>query len=96
MGDGFERAIRVIRADGDRDWQVIPTAEGDPTPPGEEVVSVPLRRRVDHAEGLEGDVEGAVARAEALGDLQRVAPDQSASRFSHRSQPRKIRIPTHS
>jgi uncharacterized cupin superfamily protein len=32
------RVIKVSEQDG-LDWEIIPTEEGDPTPPGEEVVS---------------------------------------------------------
>ena len=38
---GYDASIRVIKA-SEQDglpWEIIPTAEGDPTPPGEETVS---------------------------------------------------------
>ena len=35
----YDPSIRVIKAGADLDWEVIPTAEDDPNPPGEEVVS---------------------------------------------------------
>ena len=37
----YDPSIRVIRASeqDDLEWEVIPTEEGDPTPPGEEVVN---------------------------------------------------------
>jgi uncharacterized cupin superfamily protein len=38
---GYDPSIRVIRAaeQDALDWEIIPTEPGDPTPPGEEVVS---------------------------------------------------------
>ena len=38
MGEAFDRTIRVIAAADELGWEIIPTDEGDPTPPGEEVV----------------------------------------------------------
>jgi uncharacterized cupin superfamily protein len=38
MSDGFDPEIRVIKAEDDLDWLVIPTSGGDPNPPGEEAV----------------------------------------------------------
>jgi uncharacterized cupin superfamily protein len=35
----YDPSIRVVRAEDDPDWEEIPTALEDPTPPGEEVVS---------------------------------------------------------
>ena len=37
MSEGFDPRIRVVKAGQELDWQVIPTEEGDPNPPGEEV-----------------------------------------------------------
>ncbi len=37
MSESFDSSIRVIKAGADLDWEVIPTEEGDPNPPGEEV-----------------------------------------------------------
>ncbi len=37
MSEDSDPSIRVIKAGQDLDWQVIPTDEGDPNPPGEEV-----------------------------------------------------------
>lgn len=34
----YEPNIRVIKADQDLGWEVIPTEHGDPNPPGEEVL----------------------------------------------------------
>jgi uncharacterized cupin superfamily protein len=35
----YDPSVRVVRPEGEHDWEVIPTAPEDPTPPGEEVVS---------------------------------------------------------
>lgn len=38
MGEHHEMKVRVIRADAELDREEIPVGEGDPSPPGEEVV----------------------------------------------------------
>jgi hypothetical protein len=38
VSDGFDSTIRVIADDDELAWEIIPTDEGDPNPPGEEVV----------------------------------------------------------
>lgn len=40
MSDGFDRSIRVVKADRHQDlhWDEVERAEGDTNPPGEEVV----------------------------------------------------------
>jgi len=38
VSDGSDSAIRVITEADELAWEVIPTDEGDPNPPGEEVV----------------------------------------------------------
>jgi hypothetical protein len=117
VSDSFDSTIRVITEADELAWQIIPTGEGDPNPPGEEIVvfrsgdrsfsfglwkrapetgpmeppyheiaaiieatsrspsptapfTASARRRPQHPEGVEGHLEGAVAREEVLGDLQ--------------------------
>jgi uncharacterized cupin superfamily protein len=38
VSDGFDSSIRVIADADELAWETIPTDEGDPVPPGEEVV----------------------------------------------------------
>jgi hypothetical protein len=38
VSDGFDGTIRVIADADELAWETIPTDEGDPVPPGEEVV----------------------------------------------------------
>jgi uncharacterized cupin superfamily protein len=90
MGEGFDGSIRVIRADDELEWQVIPTEAGDPNPPGEETVifrsadarfSVGLWRRAPEEGPMEPPyhevaliLEGDVEVTEADGTTHRVGP----------------------
>jgi uncharacterized cupin superfamily protein len=38
VSDSFDSTIRVITEADELAWQIIPTGEGDPNPPGEEIV----------------------------------------------------------
>ena len=86
----YDPSIRVIRAGADLDWEVIPTAEDDPNPPGEEVVSFRSGdgrfsfgqwKRVPEAGPMEPPyheiaviIEGEVEITEADGTVHHVGP----------------------
>lgn len=90
MSEQFDPSIRVIRAGADLDWQVIPTAEDDANPPGEETVvfrsgdarfSFGLWRRAPETGPMEPPyheiaviIEGEVEVTEPDGTVHRVGP----------------------
>jgi uncharacterized cupin superfamily protein len=90
MGEDPDRTIRVIKADADLQWEVIPTAADDPNPPGEETVcfrsgdgrfSVGLWRRVPETGPMEPPyneiaviLEGEVEIHERDGTVHLVGP----------------------
>lgn len=90
MSDGFDPSIRVIKAGAGLHWEVIPTAAGDPNPPGEEVVasrsgdarfSFGLWKRLPETGPMEPPyheiavmIEGEVEVTESDGRVHRVGP----------------------
>ena len=90
MSDAFDPTIRVITNDDELAWQTIPTDDGDPTPPGEEVVvfrsgdrgfSFGLWKRAPETGPMEPPyheiaviIEGEVEITEPDGTMQRAGP----------------------
>jgi hypothetical protein len=90
MAEATEPRVRVVKADDDLDWDVIPTEPGDPNPPGEETVvfrsgdarfSFGMWRRVPETGPMEPPyheiaviIEGEVEVTDADGTVHRAGP----------------------